>query len=189
MQDFDSRRTGTLRRAALAGISMLALALAAGPALAQVVSATGDVLPGGVTSPVWNPSEIRVGDTGTGTLTIEDGGTVPDDRHIDAGAREQHAEHELAGPAPTMTQTVLTSPAMPSRYESFGGGGSFALRLGCRGRFHHRLSNGFRPAWCALRRGGIRRSHPPRSLACSSECVERVALARRSRSAMPATKS
>lgn len=49
----------------------------AGPVLAQSVIVTGEVLPGTVQTPHWTVgSELTVGDTVSGTLTIDGGGTV-----------------------------------------------------------------------------------------------------------------
>lgn len=73
-----TRRSLALRcSTALAGATLLALS--AQPALAQSVTASGDVLPvpSPNPTPVWNPGgNIIVGNTGTGELVIEDGGSV-----------------------------------------------------------------------------------------------------------------
>ena len=61
----------TLKKPALA----LTLGLAAGGVLAQSVTATGDVSPSTVTTPVWNVvGNLLVGVTTTGTLDITAGG-------------------------------------------------------------------------------------------------------------------
>ena len=59
----------------LAGVIDLAFAI--GPAQAQSVFATGDVTPSGATSPTWTVSgDLHVGNTGTGALTLTNGGQV-----------------------------------------------------------------------------------------------------------------
>jgi outer membrane autotransporter protein len=53
------------------------LSLATAPAMAQSVTVTDDVYPGGAMSPVWDVGgDLVVGDSATGTLTIVDGGRV-----------------------------------------------------------------------------------------------------------------
>jgi fibronectin-binding autotransporter adhesin len=47
------------------------------PASAQSVSGTGDLSPNTVQTPSWLVgADLRVGNTGTGTLSIQNGGTV-----------------------------------------------------------------------------------------------------------------
>ncbi|MDP9920741.1 outer membrane autotransporter protein [Variovorax boronicumulans] len=62
----------------VAVIAALVAASGMQPAMAQAsVSTTGNVNPGVATSPVWDVGgELRVGETGTGTLSILDGGKV-----------------------------------------------------------------------------------------------------------------
>ena len=60
---------------ALAGI--LYISAAGQPTFGQSVTVTGEVMPGGATSPIWNvPGFLDVGFWGDGTLTILDGGVV-----------------------------------------------------------------------------------------------------------------
>lgn len=62
------------RRTALA---LVCATLGVRPAIAQSVTGIGDVAPGPVTTPDWVVGgEIVVGDTGVGSLSIENGGTV-----------------------------------------------------------------------------------------------------------------
>lgn len=62
----------------LAGVIDLASAI--GPAQAQSVFTTGDVTPSGATSPTWTVSgDLHVGNTGTGALTLANGGQMASD--------------------------------------------------------------------------------------------------------------
>jgi len=60
----------------LTGVATLALLAATSPSRAQNVAATGDIFPGVVNAPDWNPIEIAVGFDGTGAVDVTAGGAI-----------------------------------------------------------------------------------------------------------------
>lgn len=60
----------------LTSIATLAVLAAISPALAQNVTATGDIDPAPVNAPIWDVFAAIIGNSGTGVLNIEDGGEV-----------------------------------------------------------------------------------------------------------------